>query len=195
MAKQDIFNTYSLDGETIGQMIDDITRHTKRGVRMIQVAATSAVMHAAKHGDTTLITRLFETMGNAWFRSSLAKWVQTNTPYRYVTADKAFKAGKDEDKLAQFKAKLEADEAGLGATLLETPWDAAAEDKGFQGFDLLKQAKSLLQRAKGVMTNEEKNKHEKNAIDPDLLKALAKLVAEGELARAVNAGAVKAQAA
>lgn len=193
MAKDhDIFQTYSLDGAIIGKMIDDIGRHTKRGVRMIQVAATSAALHAVKHGDTTLLTRLFDTMGNAWFRSSLAKWVQTHTPLRYSTSDKGFVKVKDAEKFAAFKAELEANEAVVAAKLLETPWDAAAEDKGFQGFDLLKQAKSLLARAKQVLTDPEKADHKDNKIDSDLLKALTRLVAEGDLARTVNAPAVKA---
>ena len=195
MAKQDHFQTYSMDGAVITAMIDDIARHTKRGVRLIQVAATSALMHAGKHGDLTLLTKLFDTMGNAWFRSSLAKWCTTHGPVRYSTSDKAFVFVKDTAKREEFSAKLEADEAGLGATLLETPWDQAAEDKGFMGFDLLKQAKSLLNRTKGVMTDDEKKAHKDNAIDTDLLAGIAKLCAEADLRRTVNAGAVKAEQA
>ena len=195
MAKQDIFSTYSMDVAVIGQMIDAIGSHTKRGVRMVQVAATSTLMHAGKHGDTTLLTKLFDTMGNAWFRSALAKWATEHGTVRYSTADKGFVMTKDETKRAAFKAAIEADEVKVGARLLETPWDTAAEDKGFQGFDLLKQARSLLQRTKGIMTDEEKKAHKDNAIDTELLAGIAKLVAEADLRRTVNAGAVKAEAA
>ena len=195
MAKQDHFSTYSMDGAVITEMIADIARHTKRGIRMIQVAATSALMHAGKHGDLTLLTKLFDTMGNAWFRSSLAKWCTTHGPVRYSTADKVFVFVKDEAKRAEFKASIEANEGEVGNKLLETPWDQAAEDKGFQGFDLLKQAKSLLNRTKGVLTDDEKKAHKDNAIDNELLAGIAKLCAEADLRRTVNAGAVKAEQA
>ena len=178
----------SVDAKAIGLMIDEIGILRKSIITNIQVVAVSCALHAALHGDITLMARLDATLAEGFNRSTLRKWATTHGPFDWQRADKD--AGIEKSgfvynsvKAEAMKMAYQADHITLITKLTLEPWEKAkAAGSEDPDFDFDKALKTLVARAKRYQADPEKSKHPKVKIDAQRVKALERLLETGSAA-------------
>lgn len=188
MAK--LFAEVTLDGGKIGQMIDIIADRSTALKRDIQVTAVCCALHAAHHGDVTLMQKLDDKLGDGWYRTTLRQWAIKNGPFGYKLKDG--KAGTPEGytyskpKAEALKAEYDADNMACTTRLMGQPWEKAKKEPDFDGFDLLAVLTKAVNKAEKYGNDETKSKHPKTVIDPALLAAAKKLIEHARLVKDAN---------
>ena len=131
------------DVKAINKAIDSIARRGKTLDADIQQAALSCMQHAAKHGDSTLLDRLWLSMPRGSRRASLTEYLLHFGPVQ-ANKDKTSKKERpflyDRDKAKAFNLEAAAVEPWY-------EWNRPASEDGVQEFDFDKALAALVKRA------------------------------------------------
>jgi len=182
----------TLDSDKLNAMIGDIGTRSKRLIGDIQLAAVSAVLRSAVHGDITGVQKLDDALGAGWYMATFRKFVQNCTDaVQYKLADKT--AGREaagyvynKDGAKALKAEYEADSAKCVARLLETKWEAAKREPPFEGFDDVAALARIVKKAREVAADPDKSNHPKTKVDLEFISAIEGIIEGQKLARSAN---------
>lgn len=144
---------FVMDAKAIKAKIASISKRSNTLKSDIDHVARCTLLHAVVHGDVTLADDLTKAMGDGWRLNALRAWFGAMGPFGWAAKDKATKRDAhftlNKDKRNAMLAEYKADDKAFIAKLsgLKSYWEFKPEAE-FEGFDLDKELKKLLARAK-----------------------------------------------
>lgn len=112
--------------DNIKKLIDSVHRRNVNLVEDIQTAAMSSVMHAHKHGDYTLVSRLHAGLSTGMKQKALKLWLLNFAPI----IENTDKATKKVSPFAFSAGKVRKDYDALVSEMEAVRWDAAPTEDG-----------------------------------------------------------------
>jgi len=146
----------ALDGATaINSAIASIAKRGKSLDKDVHIAAVSCLIHADKHGDVTLATRLVEALPSQARKNPLRDWFLAYGKFGYDQKNKAFTYNADTETLTQ--------------EAMETPFWEFKPEAVYVPFDINEALNKIIAKAEKAMNNGDN-------VDVTKLEALRKIV-------------------
>lgn len=139
------------DAKAIKAKLASIAKRSTSIRNDVDYAARCIILHAVVHGDVTFAGDLTVAMGDGWRLNALRAWFGNFGPMGWAnkTKDKAAHFTLNKDKRNEMLEAYTNDAKAFVQKLENYPtyW-AFKPEAEFEGFDLIKEAKKLLARAK-----------------------------------------------
>jgi len=141
-----------------------IRKAGKKMDELIHQTGVSVIAHAEKHGDTTLIDRLFSVMPKSSRAKALKTWIEDFGPVSWDEDLDRFKLDKEKKARVNEAAKIPF-------------WEYTQESKPLSPLDLEKRLKLLFKQANKVVNQGSEEVKSKSNIPQDLLKKIENILA------------------
>lgn len=163
---------FTRDAKTIGKFVDSVLRRAKTITRDIHIVGVSTLIHAAEHGDITLMTKLVDGLPGGFRKSALLKWFIAHGPVVWnpgdkKAEDKALRKGRLEfsaEAALPIKERIKADLDGLVKELSAVNFGDWDKEPEFDGYDQTKALFAVLNKAEKIAKDPEKANHPKTDI-------------------------------
>lgn len=156
------------DGKLLKAMGENLVHRFASYRDEVQVFLISGALHAALHGDITIVSQIISKsgLGEGMQLNGMRAWLtkkEHGLPFGWKLKDKVTgedaKFVYDADRAKALKAKYEADPDGTVLQLLGlAKWYKMVKEPEFEGFDLPKRMAALLKQAAKIKADEEKSK-------------------------------------
>jgi hypothetical protein len=145
---KDLFKSLTTDGASIKAMLASISTTMAEMKQFTQIAFASCIMHAVKHGDTTLANiaqDAIDAIGDALRTNAVRAYFVANGPFYYNEESKKLRYSKQ--KAAVLRAEFEKGEAAFGTKIMANHWTTYKPETPFQGYSLVGKIKALIAKA------------------------------------------------
>lgn len=187
MSKEMFAKGLTTEGVVIKSMLANLAATTAELKLHSQIAFASCIMHAMKHGDTTLANvaqDAIDAIGDAVRTNAVREYFVKVGPFYYDEDTKKLRYSKQ--KAAALRPEFEADQAKFGTKIMSKHWTEFKPEAPFQGYSLIGKMKADLKKAKKDLAEEGKKEKIRDA-DEKTIAALEAFLAQFDQTEAKKA--------